>query len=106
MNEKYNELKAKHPDWSDEQIWTAISLDMEADKTIEDKGADVSPDDPDIIKSILEGAKNWLKEVLPQVFEKVAKFFDNLLENIGTWVKKGLLYVKELIDKWFSGPIL
>ena len=105
MNVKYNELKAKHPEWSDEQIWTAISLDMEADKTIEIKGEDVDPDDPDIIKSILVGAQNWLKEVLPQVFEKVAKFFERMIETISTWVKKGLAYVKDLIEEWFSGPI-
>ena len=40
-NPKYDEYKAKHPDWSDEQIWTAISLDMEADVVIENKGKDV-----------------------------------------------------------------
>ena len=68
-NPKYDEYKAKHPDWSDEQIWTAISLDMEADVVIENKGKDVDPDDPDVIKEILVGARNWLSEVLPQIFE-------------------------------------
>lgn len=101
-NSKYDEMKAKHPDWSDEQIWTAISLDMEADKVIDDKGADVNPDDPDIIREILIGAKRWLSEVLPQIFERVRNFFDKLITTIGTWVKKGLAYVVDLIDTLFS----
>ena len=101
-NEKYNEIKAKHPDWSDEQIWTAISLDMEADNVIENKGADVDPNDPDIIKEIILGARQWLSEVLPQIFEKVAKFFDKLITTIGTWVQKGLTYVIDLIDTLFG----
>lgn len=101
-NPKYDEMKAKHPDWSDEQIWTAISLDMEADKVIDEKGADVDPDDPDIIKEIIIGAKRWLSEVLPQIFERVRNFFDKLITTIGTWVQKGLSYVVDLIDTLFG----
>ena len=75
-NPKYDKYKALHPDWSDEQIWTAISLDMEADVVIEKKGDDVDPDDTDVIKEIRVGARNWLYEVLPQIFERVKNFFD------------------------------
>ena len=91
-NPKYDYYKAKHPEWSDEQIWTAVSLDMESDKVI-----DVDPNDPDMIKEVLDGARRWLSEVLPDVFAKVAKFFDTLLTTIGEWVQKGLSYVVEAI---------
>ena len=33
--EKFDIIKEKHPNWSDEQIWSAVSLDMEADRVIE-----------------------------------------------------------------------
>ena len=95
-------MKAKHPEWSDEQIWTAISLNMETDKVIDEKGDDVNPDDPDIIKEIIIGAKKWLSEVLPQIFEKVRTFFDKLILTIGEWVQKGLAYIVNLIDTLFS----
>ena len=95
-NPKFQELKAKHPDWSDEQIWTAISLDMEADRVIEQKGADVNPDDPTIITEVINGAREWLKEILPQIFEKVKEFFSNLLANLKEWLMDGL---KSLIEK-------
>ena len=96
-NPKYDEYKAKHPDGSDEQIWTAISLDMEADVVIENKGKDVDPDDPDVIKEILVGARNWLSEVLPQIFERVKNFFDKIICTLASWVQKGLQYVVDLI---------
>lgn len=96
-NPKYDYYKAKHPEWSDEQIWTAVSLDMESDKVIDEKGADVDPNDPDMIKEVLDGARKWLSEVLPDIFAKVAKFFDTLLTTIGEWVQKGLSYVVEAI---------
>lgn len=96
-NPKYDYYKAKRPEWSDEQIWTAVSLDMESDKVIDEKGADVDPNDPDMIKEVLDGARKWLSEVLPDIFVKVAKFFDTLLTTIGEWVQKGLSYVVEAI---------
>ena len=96
-NPKYDEYKAKHPDWSDEQIWTAISLDMEADAVIDNRGSDVDPDDPDVIKEILVGARKWLSEVLPQIFERVKKFFDKIISTLASWVQKGLQHVVDLI---------
>lgn len=98
-NPKFNEIKAKHPDWSDEQIWTALSLNMEAEKTIEKAGKDVNPNDPDIIKEIIVGAQNWLKEVLPNVFAQVAKFFEKMISTFGEWVQKGLTYVVDAISR-------
>lgn len=92
-NPKYDYYKAKHPEWSEEQIWTAVSLDMESDKVIDEKGTDVDPNDPDMIKEVLDGARRWLSEVLPDIFAKVVKFFDTLLTTIGEWVQKGLSYV-------------
>ncbi len=98
-NPKFNEIKAKHPDWSDEQIWTALSLNMEADNVIENAGDDIDPNDPDIIKEIIVGAQNWLKEVLPNIFAKVAQFFERMISTIGEWVQKGLSYVVDAIAR-------
>ena len=98
-NTKFNEYKTKHPDWSDEQIWTAISFDMEADKVIENAGEDINPNDPDIIKQIIVGAQNWLRDVLPNIFAKVAKFFERMISTLGEWVQKGLSFVVDAIAR-------
>ena len=72
---------------------------MNAAKEINERGNDVSPNDPDLIKAVLDGARDWLREVLPNVFVKVQVFFDKLILSIGEWVQKGLSYVLELISK-------
>lgn len=97
----FEKYKQKHPDWSDDQIWTAVSLNMEADNVIERKGKDVDPNDPDIIKSILDGAREWLAEVLPVVFSKVEAFFTNLLNSFAKWVSEGLPYIMKQISRLF-----
>lgn len=99
-NEKYNAMKAKHPEWSDEQIWTAISLDMQADATIEKKGGNINPNDPDIITEIIKRAAEWLVATLPVIFERVKPFFKKLLDNLAVWIQKGWDYVSVLISKW------
>ncbi len=96
-NEKYDYYKRLHPDWSDEQIWIAISLSLEADKTI-DEVKDASADDPDVMRRILEGARNWLRDVLPDVFVKVSAFFDRLITTVGEWIQKGLAYALNAIE--------
>ena len=97
--EKYNYYQKLHPEWSEEQIWAAVSIDMNAAKEINERGNDVSPNDPDLIKAVLDGARDWLREVLPNVFVKVQAFFDKLILSIGEWVQKGLSYFLELISK-------
>lgn len=98
-NDRYNHYKELHPEWSEDQIWAAISIEMEAENVLDKKGQNIIANDPDIIKEILDGAKNWLQEVLPNVFAKVAAFFDRLISTIGEWIQKGLSFVVESIAK-------
>lgn len=99
-NTVYQRIKEKHPDWSDEQIWTAASLQMQADVVL-DSHEEVSFEDPDIMELIIRGAMEWLDEALPLIFEKVKQMFANLLQNLGTWIRKGWEYVMQIISKGF-----
>lgn len=92
-------IREEHPNWTDIQVVTAASIKMQADATIEQGGKDIDRNDPDIFKEIIEGAKNWLESVLPQIFVKVQQFFDNLLSTITEWIGKGIDYVIELVGK-------
>lgn len=94
---KYKFYKEMHPEWSEDQIRTAVGIDMSAENEISRAGSDVDPNDPDLIRRIIEGARTWLAEVLPQVFERVKSFFDQLLNTLASWVQRGLQYVVDLI---------
>lgn len=100
-NNIYNRIKNEHPDWSDEQVWTAVSIDMQSDAVIEKSGADVDPYDPDLIEAIIRGAESWLESALPQIFEKVEQLFRNLLDNIADWIYKGFEYIMRFIGDYF-----
>jgi hypothetical protein len=97
--ERYNYYKDLHPDWSDEQIWTAVSIDMQNANTLSKGGEDVKIS-PEIINQILQKAQEWLSEVLPVVFEKVKEFFQIALRKIAELAARGLEYITELIAAW------
>ncbi len=101
-NERFERIKAKHPDWSDEQIWMAVSIDMQQDATIEKEGDDIDPNDPNIWEVIITKAKDWLSEVLPIVFEKVKEVFTNLLNQIKEWVSENLPIIIEKVRDWLA----
>lgn len=98
----FKELKGKHPDWSDEQIWTNISVMLSSSETITTSGPDVAYSE-DLLRTVLEKAKEWLLETLPEIFAKVADFFNELLESLPNWAKQGIKYAFKFIVNYFSG---
>lgn len=98
-NERRQKYQEMHPEWSEDQIWAAVSIEMEAEKVLDKTDNNIPANDPDIIKAILDGAKNWLNEVLPNIFTRVSIFFDKLIATIGDWVQKGLSFVVESVAK-------
>lgn len=100
--EQYSKYKQKYPDWTDDQIWTAISLDMQTDKIVDGYGEDIDPNDPDIVEEIIRGSMEWLNEALPNIFKKVEQFFSYILSNRGEWLMKGISQVIKLIGKYFT----
>lgn len=96
-NERFDRIKAQHPDWSDEQVWMAVSLDLQQDATIDQEGDDIDPNDPAIWKTIVTKAKDWLHEVLPVVFEKVKDIFTELLNRLKEWIAENIPVLMERI---------
>lgn len=101
-NERYEYYRKNYPDWSDEQIWTAISIDMQTAKTVKDGGEDIDVNNPDVISEILEKASQWLHEVLPVIFEKVKQFFAKAIATVVDWAKRGWEYLMEVIGRGTS----
>lgn len=87
-NERYKFYKENYPDWSEEQIWTAISLDLKSKDVVVKNGTDIDINSPDIIEQIIRGAEQWLEVVLPQIFEKVKVYFEKLLDQLADIIQK------------------
>lgn len=94
---RYEYYKQLHPDWSEEQLWTAVSIDEQAKKTVKEGGEDIDIFDSEIINRILVKARAWLADVLPVIFNRVKRFFDDILTSIASWAQRGLQYVIDLI---------
>lgn len=100
-NERFERIKAMHPDWSDEQIWIAVSIDLQQDQTIRQQG-DIDPNDPVIWEIIIRKAKDWLQEVWPVVFEKVKEIFAGLLNKIKEWISNKIPVVIDWIREFIG----
>mgnify|MGYP003308097811 CR=1 FL=1 len=95
--EVFEKVKAQHPDWTDDQIWTQVSIVISADPVIEKQGPDVTVET--VLRAVLEKAKEWLMRELPAIFAKVVKFFDDLIDRLPEWAREGLRYVIRMIGK-------
>lgn len=97
QEERYQYYKKLYPDWSDEQIWTAISLDVQTKEAVKKGGDNVNFNDEAIVRAIVKAAERWLEEVMPIIYEKVKSFFSRVLASVGEWVKRGIEWLWELL---------
>lgn len=100
-DELFKELKTNHPDWTDEQVWTNVSVMLSGEEAVTAAGPNVSPTE-DLLRVVLEKAKEWLLETLPEIFLKVAEFFDDLISSLPNWAQKGLSYIFKMIVNHFA----
>lgn len=98
----FKDLKEKHPDWSDEQIWTNVSVMLAGEDAVIIAGPNPAPSE-DLLRTVLEKAKEWLLETLPDIFAKVADFFTELIDSLPEWAKQGIRYAFKLIVNYFNG---
>lgn len=97
---EYDHLKAKHPNWSHNQILMKLSIDPTIGKMIEE-GRDVNPEDPRILKEILEGAKSFLIGV--GIFiESIFEFIDDALCALGELIYDGISYVGDKLEDFWN----
>lgn len=85
--EIYEEIRAAHPDWTDEQVWTQVSIRISGEGTIS-LHPDMAANDNEIVKTIIEMAERWIHDNLPYIWERVKVWFANILNNIIDWFKE------------------
>lgn len=98
--ELYQEIREAHPDWSDEQVWTQVSIRLSGEATISNN-PDMTANDNEIVKAIIEMADRWIRDNLPYIWEKVKDWFANILNNIFDWFKeRGWSFITDIFTNF------
>lgn len=85
--ELFQEISRTHPEWSEEQIWTQVSIRLAGEETIS-LNPKMTANDNDIVTAIFNKAADWVESNLPYIWEKVKELFYNILNNIIEWFKE------------------
>lgn len=96
----YDYIKSKHPSWEHSQIMAKLSTDIQIGIMI-DKGKNVDPNDPKILKEILEGAKRFLIGAgifIAAVFEVI----DDALDALGDLIYRGISYIGDKLSEFWD----
>lgn len=100
QKQDYDRYKSQHPGWSHKQIMFKIGMDKTAEK-IADRGGDPNPEDPQILKEILEGAKSFLIGV-GIVVGTIISIIDDALETLGGLIYEGISYVGNKLQEFWD----
>lgn len=85
---RFNELRSMYPDWSEEKIWTTISIEQQSANIIDDNpGSEATPE---FLRIMLKKAGEWLEAELPHIYERVADFFISILDELARWIRENL----------------
>lgn len=95
----YQQVKEQHPDWTDEQIWTQVSVMIGADDAV--TNSDPSTPLEALLEIVIRKAEEWLRTNLPRIFAKVVDFFAQLWERLPDIVMRGLNYLWRVIEDIF-----
>ncbi len=93
-NQLFEKFSLIHPEWTEEQVWTRVALDIQTDNAIE-SGRDIDPNDAGFWRVLITKAKDWLSAVLPKIYEKVKEGFSKLLDSINQFVKE---HARDILD--------
>ena len=88
---RYRQIQEEKPHWNHEQIMCKIAFERQLNKTIEEGRNNTNPNDPIILKQILEGAKRWLK----QIGYSINEYIDSALRKINNLIKSGIEYIED-----------
>lgn len=88
-----------HPEWSEDQVSVKSAMDIQADNLISENPKEGITDE--VVRILVERSKLWIERHLPEIYERVQVAFQYILDNIGTWISKGIEYLSELITEFF-----
>lgn len=97
---EYDLIKEKHPYWDHERIMKKVAFDHKLEDIMENRG-DLNPEDPTLLKEILEGAKQFLIGV--GIFiEGVFTAIDNALNALTDLIYRGVTYLGDKLSEFWE----
>lgn len=100
LREEYDHLMKKHPNWSHNQIMTKLSLDAKTEVMVSN-GKEIDPEDPRILKEILEGAKEILVG-MGIIITAVFTVIDDTLDALGDLISGGVSYIGDKLSEFWD----
>ncbi len=90
-------VKGQNPQWNDTQVWADVSMQREIEDAVDHGLVDANSITRDFIELVVRRARIWIEDNLPNIIEKVAGFFESLLDNIGDWISRGVNWFMDAI---------
>ncbi len=91
QKEEFDYQSRKHPEWGFQEVMVKLAFEAEADKTINDGGEDVDPNDVNIWMAILKGVKTILstfKSIGKQIFDVIDEEITFIQEQINSGIRE------------------
>lgn len=98
---EYDHTRRKHPSWSHEQIINKVAIVHKIEVVTSNGSGNVNPNDPNILKEIFEGAKEFLEDV-GIVIGAVFELIDEALTTIGGWISNGIDYIGDKVSQFWD----
>ncbi len=96
----YDDIRQRRPHWSHKQIMVKIALEREIDK-IPGTGPTDPTGDPEILRGILKGVKEFLTEVGCFVWD-VFEAIDDAIDTLTDLIASGLSYIGNKLSEFWE----
>ena len=90
-------VKEQNPQWNDTQVWADVSMKREIEDAVNTGMIDGNNITEEVFQLIVRKAHFWIERNLPELLEKVAGFFEGILNNIGEWISNGFHWLMDAI---------
>lgn len=97
---EYDHIKEQHPYWDHERIMKKVAFNHKLEEVMDNRG-DIDPEDPRVLKEILEGAKLFLIGVgifIVGVFAAI----DEALNTLGDLIYRGVTYIGDKLSEFWD----
>lgn len=88
IEEIKQDVKLKHPDWTEDQVLAQTSVIYNGEITVSENQNIVAENDEDILAIIFKKAAIWVEANWPEIWARIECWFRDIINNIFTWIRR------------------